>query len=143
MPNNRISPDIIAAAYAPRAARAVPRASLIARMTARLRADSFDLPLAVGAPAPDGSALAVHAARLTTVREREAVARSLRQALAGARRGQSANMLAAQHLVDAITLRLLSPRPVHVRGMARLRRVLSDDTAGDLAGRLGAALAEL
>jgi len=47
-------------------------------------------------------------------------------------------------------LRLRAPHPVGVRGMARLRRILADgagplnrDGRGDLAGRLGAALAAL
>ena len=62
----------------------------------------------------------------------------------------SRNISAAEELIDAITLRLHSPKPVSARGMARLRRVLSDGTGpfywygkGDLAGRLGAALAAL
>jgi hypothetical protein len=60
------------------------------------------------------------------------------------------NIAAAEELIDAITLRLHSPRPVSARGMARLRRVLSDGAGplywygeGDLGGRLGAALAAL
>ena len=49
-------------------------------------------------------------------------------------------------MIDAITLRLHSPRSVSARGMARLRVVLADgcgpmyrDGRGDLTGRLGAA----
>jgi hypothetical protein len=60
------------------------------------------------------------------------------------------NIAAAEDLIDRITLRLHSPRPVSARGMARLRRLLSDGGGplykygkGDLGGRLGAALAEL
>ncbi len=60
------------------------------------------------------------------------------------------NITAAEHLIDQVTLRLHSPRPVSALGMARLRLILSDGTGplyrfgrGDLAGRLGAALAEL
>jgi hypothetical protein len=60
------------------------------------------------------------------------------------------NITEAEDLIDAITLRLHSPRPVSARGMARLRQVLSDGRGplyqfgrGDLKGRLGAALAEL
>jgi hypothetical protein len=60
------------------------------------------------------------------------------------------NIVAAEDLIDAITLRLHSPRPVSPRGMARLRVVLSDGSGpmyrfgrGDLNGRLGAALAAL
>ena len=52
-----------------------------AYLTARLRAARFDRALAVGVPAPAGSALAVHATRLTSVAERHAVARALRRAV--------------------------------------------------------------
>ena len=66
--------------------------SVHARMTALLRAGRFDRALAVGVPAPVGSALAVHAARLTSVAERQAVAGGLRRAVRdakGARAPQS------------------------------------------------------
>jgi hypothetical protein len=60
------------------------------------------------------------------------------------------NIEAAEDVIDAITLRLHSPRPVSARGMARLRVTLSDGCGpmyrygrGDLRGRLGAALAAL
>ena len=136
------------------------RRSVRARMTARLRAGRFDRALAVGVPAPAGSALAVHAARLTSVAERQAVARALRRAVRDAkdtRATQSgrvpmhrANIASAEALIDEVTLRLHAPRPVSTRGMARLRQLLSNGTSplfrhgrGDLAGRLGAALAAL
>ena len=139
---------------------AAPRPSLAARLTARLRAHQFDRQLAVGVPAPAGSALAVHQARLTSVAEREAVARTLRRAVHEARAGGDPlssrvpvhpnNIRAAEDLIDAITLRLHSPQPVSARGMARLRVVLANGCGpmyrfgrGDLSGRLGAALAEL
>jgi hypothetical protein len=54
-----------------------------ARMTARLRARRFNRALAVGVPAPAGGALAVHAARLTSVAERQA--RALRRAVRDAK----------------------------------------------------------
>ena len=111
-------------------------------------------------PVPEHGALAAHATRLMSAREREAIARALRRALAAARHGNevvsgrvpvdTTNVLAAESIIDAVTLRLHSPRPVHPRGMARLRRVLCDGAGplydggrGDLSGRLGAALAEL
>ena len=60
------------------------------------------------------------------------------------------NITAAEDVIDQITLRLHSPRPVNARGMARLRLLLSDGDGpvyrfgrGDLEGRLGAALAAL
>jgi len=160
MLNYKISPDFLSSANEVRRRGATPRASLVARVVARLRAYHFDRQLAVGVPAPAGSALEVHQARLTSVAEREAIARSLRQAVRDARCGGTprssrvpvhpTNIAAAEDLIDAITLRLHSPRPVSARGMARLRVVLSDGSGpmyrvgrGDLGGRLGAALAEL
>ena len=111
-------------------------------------------------PHPAGSALAAHEARLTSSTEREAIARSLRATVADARgRGlllssrvplHVPNIAAAEDVIDAVTLRLHSPRPVSARGMARLRQILGDGTGplyrygrGDLRGRLGAALAAL
>jgi hypothetical protein len=160
MPNNKISPDLLSTATDVRRRNAAQRPSLAARVTAWLRASQFDRQLAVGVTAPAGSALAVHQARLTSVAEREAIAWGLRQAVhdahAGARPLSSRipvhpnNIAAAEDLIDTITLRLHSPRPVSPRGMARLRVVLADGCGpmyrfgrGDLSGRLGAALAEL
>lgn len=140
-----------------------PRPTWRARLAARLYADRFDALLAVGTPAPAGSALAVHAARLESWAEREELARALRQSVADARDTldpaalmstrvpvHTENVNAATGVIDAITLRLHSPRPVSARGMARLRRVMGDgrgpfyrNGSGDLRGRLGAALAAL
>lgn len=163
MADNKIPAEILSsfsnAGYATRA-EAIPRSSMRSRLTARLRAGQFDGLLAVGVPAPAGSALAVHEARLTSSAEREAIARSLRATVADARgRGlllssrvplHVPNITAAEDVIDAITLRLHSPRPVSARGMARLRQILGDGTGplyryghGDLRGRLGAALAAL
>jgi hypothetical protein len=138
----------------------MPRPSLVARLTARLRADRLDRLIAVGVPAPAGSAQAAHEVRLVSTAERDALARSLRTAVADARgRGllmssrvplHVPNITAAADMIDAVALRLHSPRPVNARGMARLRQILSDGTGpmyrygrGDLTGRLGAALAAL
>jgi len=134
--------------------------SLVSRLTARLRAGRLDRLIAVGVPAPAGGAQAAHEARLVSMAEREAIARSLRTAVADARgRGllmssrvplHVPNITAAADMIDAVTLRLHSPRPVSARGMARLRQILSDGTGpmyrygrGDLRGRVGAALAAL
>lgn len=159
MNDNEISRDILSAARDVTDNDLRGRASLAARVIARLRADKFDHLLAVGVPAPAGSALAAHQARLTSTAEREAIARSLRHAVRDAHTGavyssripvHPRNIAAAEDVIDRITLRLHSPRPVQARGMARLRRVLSDGSGpfywhgkGDLSGRLGAALAEL
>lgn len=160
MNDNEISADVRSTTGATTGVNANPRAPLTARLLARLRTGKFDRMLAVGVPAPEGSALAAHEARLMSAAEREAVARSLRQAVVDAGHGGAlmpsrirvhvTNVVAAEGLIDEITLRLDSPRPVRGRGMARLRRILSDGYGplyhggrGDLAGRLGAALAAL
>ena len=162
MSESRISMGFLTSAQIPDASRrgAPYRAPLRARATAKLFANRLDRLLAVGAPVTEGSALAVHAARLTSVSEREAIARSLRRSVDQARerniRLSSAvplnvpNILAAQYRIDEVTLRLHSPRPVTPRGIARLRVLLADGVGpmyrygtGDLEGRLGAALAAL
>lgn len=160
MADNKFPADILSTIHATARPEARPRPSLTARLTARLQAGRLDRLIAVGVPAPAGSALAAHEARLTSTAEREAIARSLRTAMADAGgRGpllssrvplHVPNITAAEDVIDAVTLRLHSPRPVGARGMARLRQVLSDGTGplyrngrGDLRGRLGAALAAL
>ncbi len=162
MSGNRISLGFLSASQVQDAVRRdeAPRISYGTRVMARLLATKFDRMLAVGVPAADGSPLAVHAARLTSVDEREAVAHSLRRALADARNRDALlssrielnvpNITAAEDRIDQVTLRLHSPRPVTVRGMARLRLLLADGAGpmyrygrGDLEGRLGAALAAL
>ena len=82
MNDNHIRADDATTASRPDTARrGHTRPSIRACVTARLRAARFDRALAVGVPAPAGSALAVHAARLTAVAERHAVARALRRAV--------------------------------------------------------------
>jgi hypothetical protein len=136
------------------------RHSIRARVTARLRAGRYDRALAVGVPTEAGSPLAAHADRLASTAEREAVARTLRLAVRDAHvthatfttrtEVNAPAVRAAEAAIDAVTLRLHAPRPVHPRGMARLRLLLADGRGplyrygrGDLAGRLGAALAAL
>lgn len=133
---------------------------LITALKSHLFANRYDRMLAAGALAPLHSALEVHACRLITVAEREAVARSLRECLDDARTPpvpwaarswtHRPNVLAAADMIDTVTLWLHSPRPVTACGMARLRLLLSDGVGplyvfgrGNLAGRLGAALAAL
>jgi hypothetical protein len=160
MADNKIPADVVSTAPTAAQSAVIPRPSLTSRLTARLRAGRLDRLIAVGVPAAAGSALAVHEARLTSMAERETIARSLRQCVADANgRGvllssriplHTPNIKGAEDLIDAITLRLHSPRPVSARGMARLRQILADGAGplyrfghGDLEGRLGAALAEL
>jgi hypothetical protein len=133
---------------------------LLARLAARLLVSRYDGMLAAGVTPASGSALEVHARRLTTFHEREVVARSYRLALAEARQpltmwtarswAHRPNLVGAADLIDTVTLRLHSPRPVTVRGMARLRMLLTDGTGplylagdGDLNERLRSALAAL
>src|SRR5690242_13077845 len=87
MSNNRISPDLLSATNDALRWSAGRRPSLVARVTARLYADKFDHQLAVGVVPEPGSALAAHQGRLTSVEERHAIARSLRQAVCDARSG--------------------------------------------------------
>ncbi len=160
MADDKIPADVISTARIATRSATIPRPSLTSRLTARLRAGGLDRLIAVGVPAAPGSALAAHEARLMSMTEREAIARSLRRAVADADgRGvllssriplHRPNIKGAEDLIDAITLRLHSPRPVSARGMARLRQILADGTGplyrfgrGDLNGRLGAALAAL
>ena len=162
MSGSRIARTFLMSAQMQEASRrnAGHRAPLRARLVAKLFANRLDRMVAVGAPAPEGSALAVHAARLTSVEEREAIARSLRRAVASARNRNMhmssavplnvPNIIAAELRIDEITLRLHSPRPVSPRGVARLRVLLADGVGpmyrfgrGDLDGRLGAAFAAL
>jgi hypothetical protein len=157
IPLGFLSPGQIQDAIRGRGAARIPYGT---RVMARLLAAKFDRMLATGAPAPHGSPLAVHAERLTSADEREAIARSLRRSVDGVRNRDirrsyrmplnAPNILAAENRIDQVTLRLHSPRPVSARGVARLRMLLADGTGplydgghGDLEGRLGAALAAL
>ena len=120
MNDNHIRVGGASAAGAPDSARrGQARPAVRARMTARLRAARFDRALAVGVPAPAGSALAAHAARLTSVAERHTVARALRRAVRDAKDTRStqsgrvpmhrANIASAQALIDEVTRRLQAP----------------------------------
>ncbi|MGE0219079.1 hypothetical protein [Mycolicibacterium sp.] len=157
MPPHTISPDPLLASLPAARSR---RPSLVARLTARLRAADSDRALAVGVRPEPGSALAAHRTRVTSEAERSAVARALRQALRDATEDgavwssrvpvHAENVTTARELIDRVTLRLHAPRPVGPLGMARLRLLLADGSGplyrrgrGDLSGRLGAALAEL
>jgi hypothetical protein len=123
--------------------RALADASVLTKLRAKLLAGRLDRQVAAGLPAPIGSTLSVHTARLTSTREREELARSLRACVREARGGRvvwssrvpvhRAGVVAAEDLIDDVTLLLHSPRPVRARGMARLRLLLSDG-AGPLYG---------
>jgi hypothetical protein len=134
--------------------------SLAARLQARLFASKFDRQIEAGVIPIPGSPLAAHTIRLTSARERETLARAFRRiAQSGDRHPTvvdlrvpvlSSRVQDCRDVIDDITLRLHSPRPVQVMGMARLRMLLSDGTGplyfegqGSLAGQVRGALAAL
>jgi hypothetical protein len=135
-------------------------AALGSRVKARLFAGRLDREVEVGIVPLPGSSLAVHVARLTSAGEREALARTLRQALDELRRDRRVfsaripvhpqRLAGCRGVIDDITLLLHAPRPVRPRGMARLRLLLSDGTGplyrngrGSLAAELRGVLAAL
>jgi hypothetical protein len=134
--------------------------SLATRWRARFLAARLDRDLEAGILPEPGSALALHMARVTSVEERQALARSLRHAVSDpCDTGRVVPMrvpfhaqrvAACQDVIDDITLLLHSPRPVRARGMARLRTLLSDGRGplyrngrGSLAAELRGVLAAL
>jgi hypothetical protein len=144
----------------PASADSLTHATFTARLRARLFAGRLDREVELGLVPLPGSALAVHIARLTSVDEREALAHTLRQALAEVREHRRAfsarvpvqpeRLAGCTGVIDDITLLLHSPRPVRARGMARLRLLLSDGTGplyragrGSLAAELRGVLAAL
>ncbi|ULN38406.1 hypothetical protein [Mycolicibacterium smegmatis] len=163
MTDNRTSPALVPAPRTHRRVTTTPvavRASIRARIEARIHANKLDAALAVGAPTPPGSAIAVRADRLTSASERHAIARTLRRAVRDAASDiwqisarvplHRKNIDECRELIEAIAQRLHAPAPVSARGMARLSRLIGDGCGplyamgrGDLAGRLGAALAAL
>jgi hypothetical protein len=119
--------------------RATSSPAVGAYVLARLRSAHFDRALAVGSWAHPGTAMWVHARRIVSIQEREAIARTLLRAVRRAMDPtpsssisavvpvhRAANIAVAEATIDAITLRLHSQRPISPRGMARLRLVLSD-----------------
>ncbi|TGD88210.1 hypothetical protein BayCH28_10620 [Mycolicibacterium sp. CH28] len=145
---------------APRSTDVHVHATRTTRLRSRLFAGRLDRDVEAGIVPLPGSPLAVHIARLTSVEEREALAHTLRQALADmdhARANYTARvpvhperLARCRNVVDDITLLLHSPRPVRARGMARLRIMLADGTGplyrygrGSLAAELRGVLAAL
>jgi hypothetical protein len=141
--------------YAPALDREV-RASLRTKWAAAFRTSRLDAQLAVAGTVPPGSTLAVRAARLTTRRHREALARRLcgavrdsgdRTAFRGGRITlHRANIEAARPAIDDVVARLRAADAINARGVARVHRILADGNGplyrfgrGDLVGRLGAA----
>ena len=129
------------------------RPSLAARLQARLSASRLDHEVEAGAMVVPGTPLAAHVARLTSVKQRQALARGLRRAVDatdspghGVRAPfpiHSGRIAASRAEIDQITSLLESPRPVHPRGMARLRMLLTDGTGPLYDGGSGSLAAEL
>ena len=134
--------------------------SFSAWLGAKMFTRRLDREVEAGVPVPVGTALAVHVARLTSMREREQIARALQMLVRDARAGSwglssrvrahRASILPVVDLIDEATMRLVSQRPVRPGGMARLRLLLTDGTGplynadrGSLSAQLRGALAAL
>jgi hypothetical protein len=145
---------------APMSADLLDGAALSSRLKARLFAGRLDRQVEAGILPLPGSSLAVHIVRLTSAGEREALARTLRQALEEMRYGRQGissripvhpeRLASCRGVIDDITLLLHSPRLVRARGMARLRLLISDGRGplyrngrGSLAAELRGVLAAL
>jgi len=162
MGQNDFQPDtqLVGGLEASTPARDLGHPSLTTRLQARVFAGRLDRAIESGRIPSPGSPLAVHTARVTSAAEREALARSLRHALAEAGGDgpgvalripvDPGRIAVCRNVIDDITLRLHAPRPVRPRGMARLRMLLSDGTGplyrngnGSLAAALRGVLAAL
>lgn len=107
-----------------------------ARLHAALLADRLDRELEAGVTATPGSPIAVHGARLASAREREHLRAALHMVMHDALVGQpqlsgrvpvqTAEVSRAADVISDILDRLESPDPARVRGVARLRILLSD-----------------
>jgi hypothetical protein len=107
------------------------------RVTARLRAGALDAALVAGTSPEASVPLALHAEHLCAPGQRRLLARSLRRLVAVAeapalgRRAVPVNRDAvrrARNDLEFLAERLTSGGPVDVRGVARLRALLSDGT---------------
>ena len=139
---------------------AAPRTSIRARLTARLHAGRFDRMLSgghawTGRQRTRRSRAATDLSRGTR-NHRPVAAPGRAEAHQGPTAPSSrvplhrARIVAAAELIDDVALLLQSADPVSARGVARVRQLLSDgrgplyrDGHGDLAGRMGAALAAM
>lgn len=112
------------------------RPTLVTRLIAWALAAKLDAQVAAGSIPVPGSPLAVHVMKLTSIWEREDIARSfLRLRQIGQQNPTLPPVIVSvlshrieecRELIDVITLRLHSPRPVRATGMARLRILLAD-----------------
>jgi hypothetical protein len=113
-----------------------PRPSLRDRIAARIEAARLDGELARGADPEERPALALRARRLLAPRTRATLGRHVEQMLDDALAGEGAVLtrirprrgavIEAADGLDAVAQRLLEPRPVAARGVARVRLLLTD-----------------
>jgi hypothetical protein len=135
-------------------------ASIITRVIAELSATRCDKQLAAGMAPEPGSVLAAHVSRLASAGERRKLAEALQNSVSETHTCRTrmspgipvdrTGVAAAVGLIDQVVLRLLGPRPVSARGVARLRLLLFDGAGpmyyfggGDLGAELRALLAQL
>jgi hypothetical protein len=113
------------------------RVRLWERVAARLRSATLDRELAAGASPDSSVALAVHAEHLHADAQRSLLARSLRRVGAAPDTATARRLRAlldreavrrAQAELEALAARLASSQPLDVRGVARVRTLLSDGT---------------
>ncbi len=107
------------------------------RLAARLRAGTLDAALVAGASPESSVPLALHAEHLCAYSQRRLLASSLRrlvalsEAPATRRRSMPVNRVAVQRAcgeLESLADRLAADGPVDVRGVAKLRALLSDGT---------------
>jgi hypothetical protein len=109
------------------------------RILAWLRAPSLDRQLAEGAAPESNLNLAIEAERLIRPAQRRVLAGSLKRIVAGVERELASNppltapvaradVRRARPEIESLAQRLQSPGPVNVRGVARVRLLLSDGT---------------
>lgn len=105
------------------------------RLVARLRASALDAALISGASPESSVPLAVHAEHVSAPSERRALACSLRRIVAAAEtatprpRAAPVDREAVRRLragIESLADRLASDEPVNIRGVARIRTLLSD-----------------
>ena len=126
----------------------------------RARASALDQELATGASPESNVALAVHAGRLCNPAQRRVLARSLTRIAAASTAPAGSRLKApvcrpavhrARAELAAVADRLVTAGPVDVRGVARVRQLLTDGTGplyssgptGQLRDELAAALTAL
>ena len=122
MSDNHIRLSVVStASISESAGRHDARSSIRAHLTSRLRAGGFDRARAVGVAAPAGSAHALQATRLTSVAQREAVARAQGRAV---REGHPCDAFPAVplHGAQAVTRRLRAPSPANDATVCSLSR---------------------